>query len=727
MRLRSFKGFLLLVCGLILPLLFAARPARAAEVGITDIRSWSGPDSTRVVADLTGEADYQVTRSADGAELVISIRASHAITSGRSWGPVDKRVGQISLEEGSGASVVRVSLTGPAFYKHFSLAPYGSQKPHRIVVDVLPAPARAGASEMAPTATPVSLPPLSPPPGRGPFLVMVDAGHGGEDPGAIGRYFRTSEKRVVLSIARKLKAELDAIPGIRAQMTRDGDYFVPLADRIRMADEAGADLFVSIHADSSHSRRTRGTHVYTLSPRSSEDRQAIRVAQMENASDYIGGAEAAVRLPIVFDGNGAPNSTLESRVLGALALERLRPVNSNGREGRRGQARFWVLKGNRPSILVETGFLSNKKDERQLRDARFQSHLARNLALAIRDYQESRSGGVPVRHVVRRGENLGLIARRYRVGVDEIIAANRLRNPSRLAVGQTLDIPGRRTTPPTVGRRPDLLAAASVSPPATTPAPAPAPTPVAADRPVEAVAAPPSVPAPPTPVAVRRHVVTRGEYLVAIARNYGVTLEALVRANQLDPGRALWVGQALVIPAAASADALVASLDGGTVSDVPSDTRSGASTETASDPPADPADPAGRMPLVDKWKAMSREMHAGEGAAASAPEAAPEPGIRPYTVVRGDSLSRVAERFGMRVADLARLNGLSVRARLETGRGLKVVDNGGGAERLHVVRRGDSLMGIARLYAVAPDSIRDRNAIDNADHLPVGARLLIPN
>ena len=166
------------------------------------------------------------------------------------------------------------------------------------------------------------------------------------------------------------------------------------------------DLFVSIHADSSRNRRTRGTHVYTLAPRSAQDRRAVRVAHAENASDLVGGVQAAARLPMIFDRNGAPNNIVESRVLSHLALDRFEDVNAHGRKGRRSEARFWVLKGKRPSILVETGFLSNKQDEKNLRSDKFQRQLAKRIALAVKDYYDSRVTPSTFVYTVRRGDNL---------------------------------------------------------------------------------------------------------------------------------------------------------------------------------------------------------------------------------------------------------------------------------------------------------------------------------
>ena len=212
--------------------------------------------------------------------------------------------------------------------------------------------------------------------------IVIDAGHGGEDPGAVGRH-GTREKNVTLAIARRLKRLVDGEPNMRALLTRDGDYFLELRERVSKARAVNADLMVSIHADSFVRSNARGSSVYALS-------EAARLlAQKENASDLIGGAsnlpkDDYVRGTII---DLWQTGTIDySLRLGDLVLKRLGEVNPLHR-GRVEQASFAVLTAPTvPSILVETAFISNPQEEKRLSDERYQDRLARAILEGIRDY-----------------------------------------------------------------------------------------------------------------------------------------------------------------------------------------------------------------------------------------------------------------------------------------------------------------------------------------------------
>jgi len=218
--------------------------------------------------------------------------------------------------------------------------------------------------------------------------IVIDAGHGGEDPGAVGRH-GTREKNVTLAIARRLKRLVDAEPNMRALLTRDGDYFLELRERVRKARAVNADLMVSIHADSFVRSNARGSSVYALSDRRATSEAARLLAQSENASDLIGGASNVpkddyVRGTII---DLWQTGTIDySLRLGDLVLKRLGAVNPLHR-ARVEQASFAVLTApNVPSILVETAFISNPQEEKRLADERYQDRLARAILEGIRDY-----------------------------------------------------------------------------------------------------------------------------------------------------------------------------------------------------------------------------------------------------------------------------------------------------------------------------------------------------
>ena len=220
------------------------------------------------------------------------------------------------------------------------------------------------------------------------LIIAIDAGHGGEDPGAIGKN-GTREKDVVLAIARALAQRVDTEPGMKAVLTRDGDYFVPLRDRMRRARAQQADLFVSIHADSIRDRSVDGSSVYILSQRGATDEAARWLAERENASDLIGGVSlddkgdvlASVLLDLSQSASLSASEAAAERVLHQLNQvgEIRKPLVQ--------QARFIVLKSpDIPSMLVETAYISNPQEEQRLRGPAQQAKLAAAIHRGIRDY-----------------------------------------------------------------------------------------------------------------------------------------------------------------------------------------------------------------------------------------------------------------------------------------------------------------------------------------------------
>lgn len=220
-------------------------------------------------------------------------------------------------------------------------------------------------------------------------VIAVDAGHGGKDPGAIGRD-GTEEKNVTLAIARALAARIDGEPGMRAVLTRDSDVFLLLRDRMQRAREAKADLFVSIHADSIRDPAVSGASVYVLSERGATDEAARWLADRENAADLMGGVSladkgslASVLLDLSQTANLGSSMTAAERVL--AALDQVGEV----RKPRVQQAGFVVLKSpDIPSMLIETAYISNPADERRLRTTVQQDKLASAIFSGIRSYFE---------------------------------------------------------------------------------------------------------------------------------------------------------------------------------------------------------------------------------------------------------------------------------------------------------------------------------------------------
>ena len=282
--------------------------------------------------------------------------------------------------------VIRIVLdlktkVSPQIFSLKPIADYGN----RLVLDIYP----KQDALMSLLSKPQEKPDSNPPPEQPrPITIAVDAGHGGEDPGAHGLH-GSLEKNVTLAIARRLRKLIDDDPGMHAVLTRDGDYFIPLQGRVIKARKAKADLFVSIHADASPSRDARGSSVFALSERGATSVAARWLAKRENESDLIGGVDLSVKDPYLaktlldLSQTASINDSLR---LGKDVLHELRalnPLHSHQVE----QAGFAVLKApDIPSILVETAFISNPDEETRLDDDAYQEKIAEAIFDGIKVY-----------------------------------------------------------------------------------------------------------------------------------------------------------------------------------------------------------------------------------------------------------------------------------------------------------------------------------------------------
>lgn len=339
-----------------------------------------------------------------------------------------------------------------------------------------PAPVTAPATPPAPAAVAVPEPAVRPPSApprvvrapaaRRPIVVVVDAGHGGHDPGALGAS-GLREKHVTLAISRRLVERLNAEPGMRGVLTRRDDRFLDLRARMEAARSANADLFISIHADAARNRSARGSTVYVLSEKAASDEASRRLAARENAA-LIGGVELGNKDPVLASVlmDLSQNASISSSIaVGDAVLSRMGRLGRLHRPSVQ-QAPFMVLKSpDVPSILVETAYISNATDERNLRSSRHQDALAGAILDGVRKYFASNppvgrpvttlaaapsaspgasDGAAARRHVIRRGDTLSGIAYRYNVSIRSLRSANSLRSDT-VMVGQTLRIPREST------------------------------------------------------------------------------------------------------------------------------------------------------------------------------------------------------------------------------------------------------------------------------------------
>jgi N-acetylmuramoyl-L-alanine amidase len=282
------------------------------------------------------------------------------------------------------------------------------------------------------------------------LIIAIDPGHGGHDPGAIGPG-GTREKDVVLQIARRLAQRVEREPGMRPMLTRTGDYFLPLRERIARARAAQADVFLSIHADAIQNRSVQGSSVYILSERGASSEAARFLAQRENSADlHLGGVPieakddslTSVLLDLAQSGSLEASHALANRLISEL--HRVGKVRKPQVE----RANFAVLRSpDVPSVLVEAAFISNPTEERKLRTDSFQNSLADAILIGLRAYFATHAPpgtliaeGRLDRHIIRPGETLSTIAERYRMSVAELRAVNDLPG-DRIFAGQVLAIP----------------------------------------------------------------------------------------------------------------------------------------------------------------------------------------------------------------------------------------------------------------------------------------------
>ena len=440
-----------------------------AATQVKSVRLWRAPDNTRLVFDLTGPVQHSVFTLSSPDRLVIDINGATAS------GPLTVAPGDSPITSDRSAQRtpndlrVVVDLKKAVTPKSFTLAP-NQQYGNRLVVDLFDSAADAEPSPPQPVVATTPAVPVTPtrpaikltpvPNGKRNIVIAIDAGHGGEDPGASGPRGQ-HEKDVVLQIAKELQRQINAEQGFRAELTRTGDYFIPLRGRTEIARKKGADLFVSIHADAAPSSAAFGASVFALSERGATSETARWLADTENRSDLIGGAGnvslddkdrmlAGVLLDLSMTASLTSSLNVGQKVLSNIG--QVTPLHKRRVE----QAGFMVLKSpDIPSILVETGFISNSNEANKLQSSGHQQALARSIRTGVKQFfQQNPPPGTymawlrdtgkiargPSTHVVRPGETLAMLAARYDLGIATLRSANDLKTDE-LKIGQEVTIP----------------------------------------------------------------------------------------------------------------------------------------------------------------------------------------------------------------------------------------------------------------------------------------------
>lgn len=499
-----------------------------ASTEILHLRYWAAPEHTRVVIDTDAEIQFTVEKSAfkvqldlEAAALSASMQREYLLKQ-----PGIKKVVLTPLA--AGIIRVEIFITEKVETKVFKLKKI-QDKPHRLVVDVV-LPEMEKEASQATEQVKID---------KKDKIIVIDPGHGGEDPGAIGRR-GTMEKNVVLAIGKKLKEILNGQEGTRAFLTRVGDYYVPFHKRLSMARDLGADLFISIHADAARNRSAKGASVYCLSTGGAVSEAAKILAGKENMADIIGGT--------LGDGNGndesdpiilnmyQTNTINQSKVLGANILNNLCRIN-NIKFPQVQEAPFRVLKFFEiPAVLIETAYISNPQEELGLVNAKHQANIAGSLARSVREFfglpefatplrvlrAEEKVRGVekqaaPVSYVVKKGDTLAKIAARQHIELGALLKLNKMKLTDHLYAGRRLILsvsagPFRQEKKGTGNGE----ALQETSPEKNTP---------------------------------RLYKVRRGDTIAKIARRHKTQVSAILKLNRMKLSESLYVDRELRLPA----------------------------------------------------------------------------------------------------------------------------------------------------------------------------------
>lgn len=415
---------------------------QAQQVRIDNLRLWAAPDHTRLVFDTSASVNHTLFTLKQPDRLVVDIDDALLLGAMPSVAENPLISHMRSAKRDNGGLRVVFDLKQAVKSKSFVLKP-NRQYGHRLVVDLYETDSSTVNHQPQKSVKEMTEK------GRRDIIIAIDAGHGGEDPGAKGRG-GSYEKNVVFAIASKLATLVNGERGMKAVMIRKGDYYLGLRKRMELARKEKADLFISIHADSFKDPRARGASVYTLSRRGASSEAARWLAERENSSDLIGGVKLEDKDDVLASVLLDLSQTGAQQVSHQVANKVLAQLKGVGKPHKRTvqQAGFMVLKSpDVPSILVETAFISNPSEERKLLDPSYQTRLAGSLMSGIRSYfktnpplgtllaqQQAR------RHVIVSGDTLGAIARQYEISVKDLRATNKI-NGDRIHIGQVLHIP----------------------------------------------------------------------------------------------------------------------------------------------------------------------------------------------------------------------------------------------------------------------------------------------
>ena len=443
---RNFFSCLALLC---LTFTWIESTLLADQSQVEGIRFWQSPTKTRVVFDMSAAPEHRLISLANPNRVVIDISQGQLAVDLNEININSTLIERIRSSYSNDTKKLRLvlDLKRQAKPNSFTLKPIQNVG-NRLVVDLVENEAEMVTQKAIKRAADLK---------KNNILVVIDAGHGGEDPGAIGT-FGTYEKVVALSIAQMVADTINQQAGMKAVMSRTGDYYLSLRKRTEIARAKGADLFISIHADAFRDTRVRGASVWVLSDKGADSEVGRWLEQREKDADLLGGVEsvaldqydadvAEVLLKIQTEHSVRLSQSIAKNVIGELA----RSVVVHNEKTK--SAGFIVLKNPAvPSILIETGFISNPQDEQNLRKTSYQRKVAHSIVRGVHDYFNTNTPiGVrmakldlgnsgPMTHRVARGDTLSGIAHRYGVSMTQLRRTNNLKG-DKLLIGKSLIIP----------------------------------------------------------------------------------------------------------------------------------------------------------------------------------------------------------------------------------------------------------------------------------------------
>ena len=488
------------------------------SIEILNVRHWTAPDHTRIVLDVDGEPNYEVKESENllilkfkEASFHQSIPAKIVINK-----PGIKKMVFRHIDE----DTVKIEFVLDKYQKVevFKLKKF-QDKPNRIVVDII----LEQVSKEEKTTARISEP-------KQKKIIIIDPGHGGEDPGAVGKR-RTYEKNVVLSIAREIKKTINKLPGYRAVLTRDGDYYVSFSKRLQKARDSGASLFISVHADAARSRMAKGSSVYCLSTGAASNEAAKLLAKNENLSDILGGvpeSEGNTESNQIIMNMFQTNTINLSKIYAGIVMKHLDPVNCLKYKSVQ-EAPFRVLKlPDIPAVLIETAYISNLREEGLLKKSSFQKKLAIAITSSIGEYL-SGTATIPqnedafkkddeittIYYKIKRGDTLFSVAGRFNTKVAVLLKLNNLKLEDQLFAGRKIVVPVNKT-----GNEEKIS--------------------VAAPNPKEKSSV--------RKKSTRFYTVKKGDTLFLLAKNNSTTIQELLKLNNMKSADPLLYGQKIKLP-----------------------------------------------------------------------------------------------------------------------------------------------------------------------------------